>query len=103
MIIGGAEDRVHGVGALERFTALAGGSSARIALITTATEAPEEVLADYKQIFRKLGARKILPLRLEGRGDADDERTLAPLEQASGLFISRRGHTRLPPPLSSPT
>src|SRR6266446_8217469 len=95
MIIGGAEDRVHGVGALERFTALAGGSSARIALITTATEAPEEVLADYKQIFRKLGAKKILPLRLEGRGDADDERTLAQLEQASGIFISGGDQSRI--------
>lgn len=95
LIIGGAEDRGHGLGALQKFTALAGGSGARIALITTAAEFPEQVLADYKQIFRKLGAAKVQPLRLEGRAAADDEQTLFMLEQATGIFISGGDQSRI--------
>ncbi len=95
LIIGGAEDRVHGLGALERFVGLAGGSSARIVLITTAAEMPEQVEADYEQVFRRLGAGKVQPFRLEGRGAADDEHTLAVLEQASGIFICGGDQSRI--------
>jgi cyanophycinase len=95
LIIGGAEDRVHGLGALEKFIALAGGTSSHIVLITTATEIPEEVSADYGQIFRKLGAGKVTPLRLEGRGAADDEHTLAVIARASGIFISGGDQARI--------
>ena len=94
LVIGGAEDRAHGLGALQRFTALAGGSAAHIALIMTAAELPEQVLADYKQVFRKLGAGKIQPLRLEGRIAADDAHTLSLLEQASGIFITGGDQSR---------
>jgi len=95
LIIGGAEDRVHGIGALQRFITLSGGSEARIALIATAAEAPDQVLADYKQVFRKLGAGKIQALRLEGRAAADDSHTQAVLEQATGIFISGGDQSRI--------
>lgn len=84
-----------GLGVLEKFIALAGGSSARIVLITTATELPEQVNADYQQVFRKLGAGKVAALRLEGRGAADDDHTLALLERASGIFISGGDQSRI--------
>ena len=95
LVIGGAEDRVHGLGALQRFIDLAGGSAAHIALIMTAAELPDQVLADYKQVFRKLGAGKIQPLRLEGRAAADDAHTLSPLEQASGIFVTGGDQARI--------
>ena len=68
LIIGGAEDRCCGAGLLERFVELSGGERARIVLVTTATTVPDEVLADYERVFRKLGvtSRRQLGPRLPG-------------------------------------
>ncbi|HEY5017849.1 MAG TPA: hypothetical protein VII59_13845, partial [Streptosporangiaceae bacterium] len=55
LIIGGAEDRCCGAGLLERFVELCGGERARIVLVTTATGMPDQVHAEYEQVFRKLG------------------------------------------------
>ena len=51
----------------------AGGDQARIVLVTTATRLPEEVLAEYERVFRKLGVEQTSELRLRGRGDADGD------------------------------
>ena len=74
LIIGGAEDRCCGAGLLERFVELCGGDQARLVLITTASEVPEEVLDTYERVFRKLGVEQISELRLRGRDDADGDR-----------------------------
>ena len=70
LIIGGGEDRCCGSGVLERFVELCGGSLARITLVTTATGMPDEVHAEYEQVFRKLGVEYTRELRLRGRGAA---------------------------------
>lgn len=44
LIIGGAEDRCCGAGALECFAELRGGAGARIVLVTTATGSPDHDL-----------------------------------------------------------
>ena len=59
LIIGGAEDRCCGAGVLERFAEMCGGGQARIVVITTATGRPGQVLAEYEQVFRKLGVRHV--------------------------------------------
>jgi cyanophycinase len=53
---------------LERFGELAGGTRARITLVTTATGAPDEVHAEYEQVTRKLGAERTSELRWPRRG-----------------------------------
>jgi cyanophycinase len=95
LIIGGAEDRCHGAGLLERFVALCGGDLARIVLVTTATGRPDQVLADYDQAFRNLGADRITELRLRGRSDADGEDAAKLLEDATGVFFSGGDQSRL--------
>ena len=67
LIIGGAEDRCCGSGVLERFVRLSGASKARLVLVTTATGQPGQVLAEYEQVFRKLGVRNIKELPISGR------------------------------------
>lgn len=95
LIIGGAEDRCCGAGLLERFVELCGGDRARIVLVTTATDVPEEVHADYERVFRKLGVDDIRELRLRGRGDADGDEAAAILTNATGVFLSGGDQSKL--------
>jgi cyanophycinase len=95
LIIGGAEDRCAGAGLLERFVEVSGGDQARIVLVTTASEEPEQVLADYEQVFHKLGVEHISELALRGRGDADSDRTADLLDKATGVFFTGGDQARL--------
>jgi cyanophycinase len=95
LIIGGAEDRCCGAGLLERFVELAGGDEARIVLVTTAANMPEEVLADYERVFRKLGVDQISELRLRGRSDADGDDVASLLSAATGVFFTGGDQSKL--------
>ena len=95
LIIGGAEDRCCGAGLLERFAELCGGEQARIVLVTTATGQPDQVRADYEQVFRKLGVHRVSELRMHGRADADSEQAATTLAAATGVFFSGGDQSRL--------
>jgi len=95
LIMGGAEDRCCGAGLLERFVELCGGDDARIVLVTTATDAPDEVLAEYERVFRKLGVDHLSELRLHGRADADSDDSADLLTKATGVFFSGGDQSRL--------
>ena len=95
LIIGGGEDRRCGAGVLERFAELCGGGKARIVVITTATDLPGQVLAEYQQVFRKLGVRHIRELPISGRADADSPETITALDSATGVFFSGGDQSRL--------
>lgn len=95
LIIGGAEDRCCGSGILERFVADCGGAKARIVLITTATDAPTRVLAEYEQVFGKLGVRHVRELAISGRSDADSGAAVRVLTGATGVFFSGGDQSRL--------
>jgi cyanophycinase len=95
LIIGGAEDRLGGAGLLQRFVELCGGEAARIVLITTASDSPDEVLAEYERVFRKLGVDHLSELRLHGRGDADSDDFADLLTSATGVFITGGDQSKL--------
>ena len=95
LIIGGGEDRCCGSGLLERFVELCGGDEARIVLVTTATDVPEETLAEYERVFRKLGVGQTNELRLRGRRDADGDEAVRLLSDATGVFFSGGDQSRL--------
>jgi cyanophycinase len=94
-IIGGGEDRCCGAGVLERFVELSGGDRARITLVTTATGIPDEVHAEYEQVFRKLGVENTTELRLHGRADADSDLAESVLRGATGVFFSGGDQSRI--------
>jgi cyanophycinase len=94
-IIGGGEDRCCGAGILQRFVELAGGERARITLVTTATGIPDEVHAEYEQVFRKLGVDNTSELRLRGRADADGDFAEAILRGSTGVFFSGGDQSRI--------
>jgi cyanophycinase len=95
LIIGGAEDRCCGTGLLDRFVELSGGAEARIVLVTMATGRPDQVHAEYEQVFRKLGVERTRELRLRGRADADGPEAAAMLTAATGVFFSGGDQSRL--------
>jgi cyanophycinase len=95
LIIGGAEDRCCGAGVLERFVSLCGGGKARIVLITTATGRPDQVVAEYERVFRKLGVRHVTELEISGRADADGMPATDALDGATGVFLSGGDQSRL--------
>jgi cyanophycinase len=95
LIIGGGEDRCCGTGVLERFVELSGGGQARITLVTTATGMPDEVHAEYEQVFRKLGVEQTRELRLRGRADADSDAAATALRESTGVFFSGGDQSRI--------
>jgi cyanophycinase len=95
LIIGGAGDRCCGAGLLERFVELCGGDKARLVLVTTASDVPDEVLADHQRVFSKLGVEHISELRLRGRSDADGNEAAELLCTATGVFFSGGDQAKL--------
>ncbi|GLZ12799.1 cyanophycinase [Actinomadura sp. NBRC 104425] len=95
LIIGGAENRTCGTGPLETFVRLAGGSAARVVVVTTATEIPEEVTAEYTAAFGRLGVTAVRELRLLGRAAADDPGVLDALDEATGVLFSGGDQSRI--------
>ena len=67
VIIGGAEDKEGPCLILRRFLKLAGGEEATVAIVTTATEQPQQVAAEYDRLFLRLGAAQVVHLDVSDR------------------------------------
>ncbi|HEX8635532.1 MAG TPA: cyanophycinase [Pyrinomonadaceae bacterium] len=87
-VIGGGEDKEGDCTILAEFVRLAGGSRARLVVMTVATDEPEEVGREYRKVFRRLGAKSVRVVDVSARSDASDRKRLAALEQATGIFFT---------------
>ena len=95
MPIGGAEEAEPGGEILQRFVDLAGGNSARIAVIPTASEDPKGSGEGYAKLFRQIGAKEADWLRVEKRSDASSAKAIGLLTRATGIFITGGDQARL--------
>lgn len=95
LVIGGAENRTCGSGPLEEFVTLSGGRGASIVIVTTATELPEQVTAEYTNVFRRLGVSSVTELRLPDRAVADGDASLEALRTATGVLFSGGDQSRI--------
>ncbi len=95
VIIGGAEDKNGDSKILEEVVAIAGGSTARIAVVTTATEHPEEAGEEYKSVFSRLGVQHTEILNINSRDQANQEETARKIEAASGIFFTGGDQLRI--------
>jgi cyanophycinase len=86
--IGGAEDKENSPQILHRFVRLAGGDSADIAIIPTASMS-RSTGARYERIFSDMGAQRVTSLDFDTRRDAEEPGRLERLRQASGLFFTQ--------------
>ncbi len=88
MAIGGGEDKKDDCRILKEFVRLAGGEKARIVVMTTATELPEEVAAEYTEVFKRLGVKKVEAIDVSQRTDAMKPEYVKTVEQATGVFFT---------------
>jgi cyanophycinase len=95
IVIGGAEDKVRDRVILGRFTALAGGRDAKIAVIATASSLGMEAGERYKAIFTELGAAEVLPLNAVTRMQANDEHVARIIRDSTGIFMTGGNQLRL--------
>lgn len=95
LIIGGAEDKVGRVTILRRFVRLAGGRSANIVIIPTASSVPDEVVSVYSTVFSRLGVQEIGAVNPPSRSASSDPELAARLDAATGVFLSGGNQLRL--------
>lgn len=88
MAIGGAEERTPESPILKEFVRLAGGKRANIVVMTVATDSPEEVGAEYIEVFEKIGVKSVQAVDVSSRADAIAEENINAVREASGLFFT---------------
>src|SRR5688500_13295762 len=95
LIIGGAEDKLRQRQTLARFVSLAGGESARVVVISTASSLGDEATDLYLSLFRQLGIADVRGMRPLVREDANDRRLVTALEDATAVFMTGGNQLRL--------
>ena len=95
MVIGGAEDKVRERLILARFVALAGGTDARIAVVSTASSLGPAAGELYRRVFGELGCRDVRPVHATTRPQANDDSVAAAVRDATGIFLTGGNQLRL--------
>ncbi|MEM8503407.1 MAG: cyanophycinase [Cyanobacteria bacterium P01_D01_bin.1] len=95
MIIGGAEDKTNGCSILNAFVKSAGGDSATIGIIPSASREPAVVGNRYYQLFTAMGAPHVQVLDIRHRSECEEERWIEVLNDCSGVFITGGDQLRL--------
>jgi cyanophycinase len=95
IVIGGAEDKVRDRVILSRFIALAGGTDATIAVISTASSLGAEAGQRYRQVFTELGATAVHTLHAVTRPQANDDAAVRAVNDATGIFMTGGNQLRL--------
>jgi cyanophycinase len=95
MVIGGAEDKVHGREILRTFFMKSGGSEAKIGIVPSASREPALQGERYVQIFQEMGAAQIWVFDIRERFQGDDPIWSNYLEECTGIFITGGDQLRL--------
>jgi cyanophycinase len=95
MVIGGAEDKVHGRQILQTFFKRSGGTDARIAIVPSASREPAAIGARYHEIFVDMGAKAIEVLDIREREQCENADWQIFLEDCTGVFLTGGDQLRL--------
>lgn len=95
MIIGGAEDKVHGRQILQTFFQRSGGADAQLAIIPSASREPAAIGSRYQTIFEEMGAKSIQVIDIREREQGDRLDWLQWVEQCTGVFMTGGDQLRL--------
>ncbi len=79
---------------LDRFIALSGGESARIAVIPTASSEPD-MGTYFERVFNRHGVKQAKALNFDRRSDCDDADWLEWLGDATGVFLTGGNQLKL--------
>lgn len=95
LVIGGAEDKVHGKEILQTFFNRSGGSNAMIGIVPCASREPLLIGERYSRIFEDMGAKSIKVLDVRDRSGANDSVYLNFVEECTGIFMTGGDQLRL--------
>jgi cyanophycinase len=95
MVIGGAEDKVHGKEILRSFFVRSGSEEARIAIIPSASREPAVIGDRYYGIFNDMGAKGVEVLNIYDRQQCEDPLFQSYLEDCTGVFMTGGDQLRL--------
>lgn len=95
MPIGGAEDKVGRMSILRDVARLAGGSQARLVVLSTASSLGDEITNAYLSLFGSLGIRDVRGIRPESRVQAADPSVVAAVADATAVFMTGGNQTKL--------
>jgi len=95
MVIGGAEDKVHGREILHSFFSRSGSTDARIAVIPSASREPAIIGDRYRTIFEEMGAKGIEILDIRDRDQCEDALIQSYVENCTGVFMTGGDQLRL--------
>lgn len=95
LVIGGAEDKVHGKEILHTFFQRSGGSDARIGIVPCASREPSLIGERYYRLFSDMGAKEIKVLDVRDRSSADDSVYCDFVESCTGIFLTGGDQLRL--------
>ncbi len=95
MVIGGAEDKVHGREILHTFFGRAGALDARIAIIPSASREPVVIGERYRSIFEEMGAKDVNVLDIRDRVQCEDPSIQAYVQECTAMFMTGGDQLRL--------
>jgi cyanophycinase len=95
LVIGGAEDKVHGKEILHTFFQRSGDSEAIIGIIPSASREPSIIGERYQQIFEEMGAKSIQVLDIRDRAQGEDYNFQQYVEECTGVFLTGGDQLRL--------
>ena len=95
LVIGGAEDKVHGKEILQTFFQRSGGRDAVIGIVPCASREPTLIGERYYRLFNDMGAREIKVLDVRDRSGADDSVYRDFVEDCTGVFLTGGDQLRL--------
>lgn len=95
LVIGGAEDKVHGKEILQTFFNRSGGLNAIIGIVPCASREPSIIGERYYRLFSDMGAREIKVLDIRDRSGANDAVYLDFVEKCTGIFLTGGDQLRL--------
>lgn len=95
IIIGGAEEMDGDCLILREFVRRAGGTRARIVVLTAASSIPNEVGWEYVEVFERLGVAKVDVVDTRDTGDANDLIAIRTIAQSSGIFFTGGDQARI--------
>lgn len=95
MVIGGAEDKIHGRLILQTFFQRSGGTDARIAIVPSASREPAVIGSRYRDIFEEMGAKSIEVLDIRERDHGSDSTWQTFVEDCTGVFLTGGDQLRL--------
>ena len=95
LVIGGAEDKIHGREILQTFWSRAGGKDAMIAIIPCASREPGIIGDRYQKIFGDMGVKSTKVIDIRDRTQGEDRYYREYIEDCTGVFFTGGDQLRL--------